>query len=76
MEDVENEDVENAVREISEIADDNLRGAVTNHFQAPIRSLNNPEENTVELEDGTEAQVVGEEYFVNQNLPGFQDVGC
>jgi hypothetical protein len=75
MEDVENEDVEEAVRQISEIVDDNLRGAVTEHFQAPIRSLNNPEENTVELEDGTEAQVVGEEYFVNQSLPGFQDIG-
>ncbi|WEL19662.1 hypothetical protein [Candidatus Nanohalococcus occultus] len=75
MEDVENEDVEDAVRQVSEIADENLRGVVRNHFQAPIRSLNNPEENTVELEDGTEAQVVGEEYFVNQNLDGFQDVG-
>ncbi len=75
MEDIENEDVEDAVRQISEIADDNLRREVTEHFQAPIRSLNNPEENTVELDAGTEAQLVGEEYFVNQNLPGFQDVG-
>lgn len=104
MEDVESEDVEDAVRQISEIADDNLRGAVTNHFEAPIRSLNNPEENTVEIQEeykseedtmfsnpeaveafnkllhGQEppkenAEIVGEEYFLNQNLQGFQDVG-
>lgn len=72
---VEDEETAEAVENINGVVDDELRGVVRNHFQAPIRSLNNPEENTVELEDGTEAQVVGEEYFVNQNLPGFQDVG-
>lgn len=76
MEEVENEDVEEAVREISSVADDTLRSeGVGDHFQAPIRSMNNPAQNEVELENGEEAQVVGEEYFVGQNLPGFQDVG-
>lgn len=76
MEEVENEEVEEAVREISTVADDTLRSeGVGDHFQAPIRSLNNPTQNEVELENGEEAQVVGEEYFVGQNLPGFQDVG-
>lgn len=78
MEEVENEEIEESVREISSLADGNLREGrtgVTEHFEAPIRSLNNPTENTVELEDGTTAEVVGEEYFLGQNLPGFQDVG-
>lgn len=76
MEEVEDEEVADAVEEISEVVDGQLRNSVANHFQAPIRSLNNPGENTVELPDGTEAQVVGEEYSsVNGNLPGFMDVG-
>lgn len=72
---VDNEETAEAVESINGVVDDELRGVVRNHFEAPIRSLTNPQENTVELEDGTNAQVVGEEYFVNQNLPGFQDVG-
>lgn len=77
MEEVNSEDVMEAVREISELADDELRtgeNSVAIHANAPIRSLNNPEENNVQLDD-REGQVVGEEYFVGQNLPGFQDVG-
>lgn len=77
MESVSSEDEMEAVREISELVDDELRtgaNSVNIHADAPIRSLNNPEENTVQLED-QEGQVVGEEYFVGQNLPGFQDVG-
>ena len=78
MEDVDDEDLEDAVRQISELADDNLRTgdpSVRVHANAPIRSTVNPEENTVELDDGTEAQLVGEEYYMAQTLPGFQDVG-
>lgn len=76
MEEVDSEEVAEAVEEISEVVDGQLRNNVANHFQAPIRSLNNPGENTVELEDGTQAQVVGEEYSsVNGNLPDFMDVG-
>jgi hypothetical protein len=75
MERVEDEDVAQAVEEINEVVDGELRNRVMNHFQAPIRSLNNPEENTVELEEGTEVQIAGEEYAsINGNLPGFGDV--
>lgn len=75
MEEVESEEVAEAVEDISEVVDGQLRNVVGNHFQAPIRSLNNPGENSLELEDGTEAQIVGEEYSsVNGNLPGFMDV--
>jgi uncharacterized protein (UPF0147 family) len=78
LEEVEDEEVEQAVRQVSELADDNLRtgqNSVGIHANAPIRSLNNPEENQVEMSDGSQGQVLGEEYFVGQNLPGFQDVG-
>ena len=100
---IDDEQVAEAVDDVREIVNDELRGTVTNHFEAPIRSLNNPQENTVEIQElygpeGTvvsdpeavkgfnnllmdqdaptrEAQVVGEEYYVNQNLPIFGDIG-
>lgn len=75
MERVEDEDVAQAVEEINEVVDGELRNRVMNHFQAPIRSLNNPRQNRIELEDGTEVQIAGEEYAsINGNLPGFGDV--
>lgn len=74
---VESEDLEQAVREISSIADDNLRNGqteVNDYFRAPIQSLNNTRENSVELEYGTDAQVAGEEYSVGQTLPCYQHI--
>ncbi len=107
MEDVDDEDLEDAVRQISELADNNLRTgnpSVRVHADAPIRSLVNPDENTVEIQEEyrqdentilsnpeaveafnkllhdqepptKEAELVGEEYYMAQTLPGFQDVG-
>jgi hypothetical protein len=107
MEDVDDEDLEDAVRQISELADNNLRTgnpSVRVHADAPIRSLVNPDENTVEIQEKyrqdkntilsnpeaveafnkllhdqepptKEAELVGEEYYMAQTLPGFQDVG-
>lgn len=107
MVEVKDEEVQEAVREISSITDDSLRNgqnSVEDHFQAPIRSLNNPVANQVEIQQQyktgentllsntgsveafnrlfndqkpptKEGEVVGEEYFVGQNLPGFQYVG-
>jgi hypothetical protein len=88
MERVEDEQVAEAVEEIRDIVNsgsdqdvnegnpEGLRGQVGGgrHFTAPIRSLNNPDANTVEFSDIGEAQIVGEEFGqINQNLPRFMD---
>lgn len=47
-----------------------------NHFTAPIRSLNNPETDTMVTEDGRELQIVGEEFGqVNNTLPEYSIIG-
>lgn len=98
-EEVEEPETAEAVETIREVVNDELRGVVRDHFEAPIRSLVNPEENSGVLkskrvnslenrregynfpaedffgEEKKNVQVAGEEFFVNQNLPGFQDVG-
>jgi len=46
------------------------------HFEAPIRSLNNPETDSFETEDDTRLQIVGEEVGqLNNVLPQYADIG-
>jgi hypothetical protein len=48
----------------------------TNHFEAPIRSLNHPENTTVTTEDGRTLQVAGEEFGqLNNVLNEYADIG-
>lgn len=48
----------------------------TNHFEAPIRSLNNPETDSFVTEDGRRLQIVGEEFGqLNNVLPEYADIG-
>jgi len=48
----------------------------TNHFEAPIRSLNNPETDSFVTEDGRELQIVGEEFGqLNNVFSEYADIG-
>lgn len=48
----------------------------TNHFEAPIRSLNHPENTTITTEDGRTLQVAGEEFGqLNNVLSEYADIG-
>lgn len=61
-----------------ERVDGEIRNEVgaTNHFEAPIRSLNNPETDTFVTEDGRRLQIVGEEFGqLNNVLPEYSDIG-
>ncbi len=70
----ENQTVGSFIERIDEEIRDEVGAG--SHFEAPIRSLNNPETDSFETEDGTRLQIVGEEFGqLNNVLPQYADIG-